>query len=108
MSWRREVPPMLLRSLAIASTGVLLSAVPASAATTTVRLGDDYFRPGSTSVAQGSRVAWVNRGHSRHTVTTRRWSVVLDPGERHSRRVKRGFRYVCVYHGAMAGRIIVR
>jgi plastocyanin len=99
---------MLLRSLALATAGVMLATVPASAAGTTVRLGDDYFRPGTERVAKGTRVVWVNRGDSRHTVTARRWSVVLSPGERYSRRVKRGFRYVCTYHGAMTGRIVVR
>lgn len=99
---------MLLRSLALASAGVVLVTVPASAASTTVRLGDDFFRPGTTSVAKGTRVIWVNRGDSRHTVTTRRWSVVLSPGERYGRTVRRGFRYVCAYHGAMTGRIVIR
>lgn len=99
---------MLLRSMALASAGLLLAAVPASAGTTTVAMRDNYFRPDVKVVAQGTRVVWVNRGHNRHTVTTRRWSVVLEPGERYGRRVRRDFRYVCAYHGAMTGRVVVR
>ena len=99
---------MLLRSLALALAGLVLAALPAAAAPITIRVGDNVFRPGVQAVDRGTRVIWVNRGHANHTVTTRRWSVVLSPGERYSRRITGGFRYVCVYHGAMTGRITVR
>lgn len=99
---------MLLRPLALASVGVLLCALPASAATTTVAVRDDFFKPRIVKVAKGSRVLWVNRGSDDHTVTTRRWNVELSPGERYSRRVRRGFRYRCVYHSDMTGRVVCR
>jgi plastocyanin len=100
---------MLVRSLALAAAGLVLAAVPAAAApTATISLGDDYFGPQARTVTPGTRVVWVNRGRSNHTVTTRQWSVRLGPGERYSRRVGHGFRYVCVYHGAMSGRVVVR
>ena len=99
---------MLVRSLALAVAGLTLTALPASAATTTVAVKDDYFSPRFKTVAQGTRVVWVNRGRSNHTITTRRWSVTLNPGERYSRRVRHGFRYVCVYHGSMTGRVALR
>ena len=99
---------MLLRSLALALAGLVLAALPAFAAPTTISVGDNFFRPAVQTVNRGARVVWVNRGHAHHTVTTRRWSVVLSPGERYSRRIRGGFRYVCVYHGAMTGRITVR
>ncbi len=99
---------MLLRSFALASASLVLVALPASAETTTVAIGDDYFRPGVRTVVKGTRVVWVNRGRHDHTVTTRRWSVSLSPGERYGRRVYRGFRYVCAYHGQMTGRVAIR
>ena len=99
---------MLLRSLALALAALMLAALPAAAAPTTIRVGDNFFRPGVQAVHWGARVVWVNRGDSYHTVTTRAWSVVLSPGERHSRRIRGGFRYVCAYHGAMTGRIAIR
>jgi plastocyanin len=99
---------MLLRSLALAVAGVLLTALPAFSATTTIGMGDNYFQPGVRSVVKGTRLVWVNRGDRDHTVTTRNWSVRLKPGERYSRRVHRGFRYVCAYHGAMTGRVRLR
>jgi plastocyanin len=98
---------MLLRATALASAAVMLAALPASAASTTIAVRDDYFKPRVKTVAKGTRVVWVNRGEDDHTVTTRRWNVVLNPGERHVRRVRRGFRYRCVYHGDMTGRIRV-
>jgi plastocyanin len=99
---------MLLRSLALASAGLMLAALPASAASTTIGVRDNYFDPSVKTVTQGTRIVWVNRGHRYHTVTTRNWSVVLSPGERYSRRARHDFRYVCAYHGAMTGRINVR
>jgi plastocyanin len=99
---------MLVRSIALSCAALVLTAIPASAAVTSVSLGDNYFRSAVKTVAPGTRIVWVNRGHNYHTVTTRGWSVVLRPGERYSRRVRHGFRYVCAYHGSMSGRVIVR
>ena len=97
-----------LPSLGLALVISVLCAFPAWAGTTTVAVRDNSFRPAVVGVVQGSRVVWVNRGRDNHTVTTRRWSVVLNPGERHVRRVRHGFRYVCAYHGAMTGRVVIR
>jgi plastocyanin len=99
---------MLLRSLGLASAGLLLCAVPASAATYTVAVRDDYFGPQVMKVRKGDKVTWINRGDDDHTVTTRRWSVALSPGERTSRIIRRDWRYVCVYHSDMTGRIACR
>ena len=99
---------MLLRSLALASAGLMLTALPAAAAPTVVAVKDDFFKPRLVTVSKGSRVLWVNRGDDDHTVTTRRWNVVLSPGERYSRVIRRGFRYRCVYHSDMRGRVACR
>jgi plastocyanin len=99
---------MLLRSLALASAGLMLCALPASAVTYTVAVRDDYFKPRLTTVSKGDRITWVNRGSSPHTVTTRRWDVVLSPGESYSRRIYQAWRYHCRYHSDMTGRIACR
>jgi plastocyanin len=99
---------MLLRSFALALAALMLCALPASAASTTVAVRDDFFRARLVTVSKGARVIWVNRGHERHTVTTRRWHVVLRPGERYSRIIRRDWRYVCAYHGSMTGRVACR
>ena len=100
---------MLVRSVVLSCAALVLTAIPASAAvTTSVSVGDNYFRSSVKKVSSGTRIVWVNRGNRYHTVTTRGWSVILRPGERYSRRVHHGFRYVCAYHGSMAGRVVVR
>jgi plastocyanin len=98
---------MLLKSLVLAVVGLILCALPASAVTQ-VAVRDDYFGPSVVRVYKGSRVVWVNYGRDTHSVTTRRWSVRLSPGERYSRRIYRGFSYVCVFHGDMSGRVACR
>jgi plastocyanin len=99
---------MLFRSsIALAAAGVLLAAVPASAAGNRVAVHDDFYKPRVKTVAKGTRVVWVNVGSSPHTVTTRAFSRALDPGERYARVVKRGFRYHCIYHSDMKGRIVI-
>jgi plastocyanin len=99
---------MLFKSLGLATAGLLLAALPASAATTRVSVGDDYFRPGVKTVAKGTRVTWINNGGDPHTVTAKGWSKNLNPGQRYTRVVKSSFRYRCIYHDGMNGRIVVR
>jgi plastocyanin len=99
---------MLLKSLVLAAVGLILCAVPASAATKTVAVRDDYFQPSITRLYKGGRVLWINYGRDDHTVTTRRWTVELSPGERYSRRIWRDWSYVCVYHSNMTGRVVCR
>jgi plastocyanin len=99
---------MLLKtSIGLAAAGLVLAALPASAAGNRVNIGDDYFRPGVKTVTKGTRVVWVNTGSSPHTVTTNGWSHNLNPGQRYARVVKRGFRYHCIYHSGMTGRIAI-
>lgn len=99
---------MLLRSLVLTCAALVLTAIPASGAITSVRVGDNYFHSSVKKVTSGTRITWINHGNRYHTITTRGWSVVLRPGQRYSRRVNHSFRYVCLYHGSMAGRVIVR
>jgi len=99
---------MLLKSVVLTCAALVLTAIPASAAITSVSIGDNYYHSAVKKVTNGTRITWINHGNRYHTVTTRGWSVVLRPGERFSRRIHKSFRYVCLYHGSMAGRVIVR
>jgi plastocyanin len=102
---------MLLKTtIALTASGLLLAAVPvavapAYAAPARVAVKDDFFDPKVKTVRRGATVLWVNVGGDSHTVTTRRWSRRLDPGEQYSRVVRRGFGYYCKDHGNMTGRI---
>src|SRR5436190_5293011 len=60
----------LLAALAVvAACGAV--AVPALAATRTVTLGDNFFRPKSLTVRKGATVRWVWRGKVLHNVTVK-------------------------------------
>lgn len=79
--------------------------------TTRVRMVDDLFRPRTASVARGTVIKWVNRGDNPHTTTSRTglWNKTLAPGESYSRRFRKAgtFRYHCVFHDDMIGKIVV-
>ena len=77
-----------------------------------VRMLDNLFRPRALEIARGTRVKWVNVGELAHTATARNgaWdSGNVDPGDSWSRVFRRAgtFRYVCVIHADMTGRVIV-
>jgi plastocyanin len=84
------------------------TAIPAVAATKTVKIGDDYFvRPGGArvTVTRGKTVTWVWRGHNAHNVTAtgpvRFSSPVKKTGTFSKRLTKRGtYRIFCAVHGA--------
>ena len=77
----------------------------ASAATATVRVGDDFFNPDVARIAPGDTVNWVWEGSNEHTVTTYRdQSESFDSGTRTSGSFSRTFssrgrfRYFCEVH----------
>lgn len=99
---------------------VLLSAavlVPvASGARKTVKVGDNYFRSKRVTVRAGTTVVWKWVGDARHNVyfiAAPRRGKPRNCGARRSgsckRRLrKRGtYRYVCLFHGSMSGRVTV-
>ena len=94
-------------SVALAATGVVLAAVPAHAAANRISLVDNRYKPGTQSVAKGTKVVWVNNGHHTHTVTTAGWSKTLKPGQRYARVVSKTFDYHCKLHKGMTGSIVV-
>jgi plastocyanin len=102
-----------------------LAAVPAfggqvagrAAGTTTVKVGDNYYRAHSVRIRRGSTVTWRWAGHRRHDVYFTRAPRGGKPRRCSSQRRgkcsrkfrKRGtYSYVCTLHGDMAGRVRVR
>jgi plastocyanin len=101
---KRLVPAVLL---------TLALAPPAGAATTTISMVDNAFRPASATVTVGDTVTWPNDGESAHEVTASAFkSGNVDPGKSYSwRATKAGtYQYVCRYHEAagMKGTLVVR
>ena len=99
---------------ALAVLAVTLSvAAPANAATT-VRVGDDFFRPGSLTVRSGTTVVWRWVGDDPHNVTVTRGPVKFRSGTKSSgtfrKRMRRGGRYriVCTVHSGMDMTLRVR
>ena len=79
-------------------------ATEASAATRTVRVGDDFFRPRSLSVSAGTVVRWRFTGRDQHNVVVTRGPVsfqsALKRSGSYSRKMRRAgtYRIVCSIH----------
>jgi plastocyanin len=61
----------LLALLAAAAIVAAALAIPALAATRTITVGDNFFRPASTTVTRGTTVKWVWKGKIAHNVTVK-------------------------------------
>ena len=102
---------MLVGALALSLAAVLGGAAPAGAARTRVKIVDFSFQPRRVEIPQGTRVTWVNKGDSSHTVTSTTGkfdSGELAPGETFTRRFKQTgvFRYFCEIHPDMKGKVL--
>src|SRR5437764_1096719 len=104
------------RLLAVAMVAALAAAVaiPALAATKTVKIGDDFFKPTKVTVKAGTKVTWKWTGTDPHNVT-----VVKGPKKFHSRTQSKGtfsaiphtkgtYKIVCTIHAGMAMTLKVR
>ena len=98
------VPPVLADSSPLAH-----------AAAKRVVVGDNFFRPRSSTIRRGGTVRWAWRGHNRHNVvfvSGRRRPRACRAQRRGSctRRFRRAgsYRYICVFHPNMRGTIRVR
>lgn len=97
-------------SIAItAITAVVVSvalAVSAFAATKTVTIGDNFFKPKSVSVSKSSTVKWVWKGKNPHNVTVTSGPVKFaSPTKRKGtfskKLAKKGtYKIICTVHGA--------
>jgi plastocyanin len=102
----------LLRGAAVVAVGVVLSTSTMASGASTVRMKDNFFRPGTLRVQKGTRVVWRNAGTRPHTTTSNSgaWnSGTLQPGETFKRRFRKAgrFRYHCEIHAGMTGKIVV-
>ncbi|HET7429355.1 MAG TPA: plastocyanin/azurin family copper-binding protein [Gaiellales bacterium] len=108
--------PKLLALAAAAATAAAL-AVPALAATRTIKVGDDYFvragTPPTVTVKKGTTVKWVWRGKVIHNVVARSGpqrfrSKTQVTGSFAKRFTKRGtYNIVCEIHTGMAMKLKV-
>ena len=97
---------LLALVLVVALAGVAGAvAIPAFAATRTVKLGDNFFKPTKVSVKAGTKVTWKWTGSNPHNVT-----VTSGPKKFHSKTQTSGsftaiphkkgtYNIVCTVHG---------
>ena len=106
---------LLVLVLAVAvAAGTAAFAIPAFAATKSVKLGDNFFSPKSVSVKRGTKVVWKWTGSAPHNVT-----VTSGPKKFHSKTQTSGtysaiphtkgtYKIVCTIHAGMAMTLKVR
>ncbi len=104
----------IILSLAIGALFVPL----AHAATTTVKVKDDFFKPDRVAIDKGDRVKWVWRGDNPHNVAikkpdsrrvARRSAIKTDGRFRHKFRRVGTWRILCEVHPRnMRMKVIVR
>jgi plastocyanin len=89
-------------------------AVPALAATRTVRVEDNVFAPKSITVAKGTTVKWLFRGEKPHNVVVKRGPVRFQSAPQRSGRFTKTltkvgtYSIVCTIHSGMAMKVRVR
>src|SRR4051794_13717503 len=106
---------VLVLVLVVALAGIAGAvAIPAFAATKTVKIGDNFFKPRTVTVKRGTKVVWKWTGSAPHNVT-----VTKGPKRFHSRTQTSGhysatphrrgtYRIVCTIHAGMAMTLKVR
>ena len=79
-----------------------------------ITMVDDRFEPTSLTIAAGTTVIWVNKGHDWHSVAAFDGSFEsgrIGPGERFSTRLEQpgNYQYLCKHHGlqGMIGQLTV-
>jgi plastocyanin len=93
-----------MRLVPIVLMFMLLAAAPASAATRSVKIGDDFFKPKTLTVSKGTTVKWNFRGNHQHNVVVKRGprhfqSALKRSGSfKRTLRVRGTYRIVCSIH----------
>lgn len=109
-------PVSTKRALALLAAGGLgaavgVTAIPALAATKTVRVEDDFFAPKTLTVKRGDTLKFVWRGDAPHNVKGGQLNsgAPKTEGTYRKRVTRRGtFRVVCVVHPKMTMRLTVK
>ena len=98
----------------LATAGLAAAAVPAAAATKTVKVDDNFFTPRPISVKKGSTVTWKWVGDAPHDVKVVKGPVKFaSPTKRsgtYSKKLRRRGTYtiVCTIHSGMSMKLRVR
>ena len=98
--------------LAAAPAALAALALPARAASHTVRINNRKFSPSKLTIKAGDTVTWSNEDGMDHTATAadKSWSTdSLSSGQSGSITFaqKGEYRYICRWHPGMTGKIVV-
>jgi plastocyanin len=99
----------ILTSLAVAGAAAGF-AVPALAASKTVKVADDKFVAKTIRISKGTTVVWKWVGKNPHNVTGKGFtSRTVTSGTFKHKFKKRGtFSYRCTIHSGMTGKVVVK
>ncbi len=102
--------------VAVSAVIGLVGAVGAGGATSSVTVGDNFFKPKSKTIARGDSIRWVWRGKVAHNVSGRTGSgkvvfrsrTTARKGYRYTKRFRKAARYrvICTLHSGM--KMVVR
>jgi plastocyanin len=96
-----------LLSLGVISAVAAALAVPAVGSTTTITVGDNFFKPATKTVSKGTTVKWVFKGKIVHNVTVSKGpqnfaSTTKQSGTFTHKMTKKGtYTIVCTIHSGM-------
>ena len=98
----------------LTAAGLAAAAVPATAATRTVKVDDNFFSPKTLSVKKGTTVKWTWVGEAPHNVRAvkgpQRFGSAIKRSGTYRRTLKRRgtYRIVCTIHSGMTMKLTVR
>jgi len=103
---------VIRRSLALLPLAAFATAAAVAAVTHAVPIEGMAFKLATVNAARGDTVTWTNKDVVPHTVTAagKFDSGNIAPGKSFSRRMEQPgeFDYVCSYHPAMKGKVVVK
>ena len=91
-----------------AVVALAITAIPAFAATKTVKVDDNFFSPKTLRVKKGSKIKFVWTGDAPHNVKGAGINIGTRTSGSRTIKVKRGGKFVCTIHPGMEGRIRLR
>ena len=97
------------RLIAVAAAVALaIVAIPAFAATKTVRVDDDFFSPKTLTLKKGDKIRFRWTGSNPHNVKGAGINIGTRTSGTRTVTVRKAGRFVCSIHSGMTGRIRLR
>jgi plastocyanin len=114
------VRPFAFLAVLVCAAAIAVPAVAGqshSSASRVIAVKDNFFKPRSKSFSKPTSVTWKWKGHRKHNVRFTKAPKGAKPkncraqksGSCKRKLKKKGtYRYICVFHGSMAGKVRIR